>query len=70
MAAVSLFWDTSMAAVTSCENTLLNLKSPVGTSQSICISVYSARRLDQKSCNVQRIIEIKGFTIFVGARLL
>ena len=24
MAAVSLFWDTNMAAVTSCENTLLN----------------------------------------------
>ena len=32
MAAVSLFWDTNMAAVTSCENTLvyfLNIKSSV-----------------------------------------
>ena len=26
MAAVSLFWDTNMAAVMSCENTLLGLK--------------------------------------------
>ena len=25
MAAVSLFWDTNMAAVTSCENTLYNI---------------------------------------------
>ena len=30
MAAVSLFWDTNMAAVTSCENTLLTvLQQPV-----------------------------------------
>ena len=26
MAAISLFWDTNMAAVTSCENTLLAVK--------------------------------------------
>ena len=30
MAAISLFWDTNMAAVTSCENTLLELTLDTG----------------------------------------
>ena len=32
MAALSLFWDTNMAAVTSCENTLLIQESMYGMS--------------------------------------
>ena len=34
MAAVSLFWDTNMAAVTSCENILYN-KTPASCSEAI-----------------------------------
>ena len=34
MAAVSLSWDTNMAAVTSCENTLLELTTSLGLCQS------------------------------------
>ena len=55
MAAVSLFWDTNMAAVTSCENTLL-------TTQPLTDVWLIFVRDEQNS--IVNVNHIKGVTIF------
>ena len=50
MAAVSLFWDTNMAAVTSCENTLLPAEQ----------ESWVLSELDKKKGELRRAISTRG----------
>ena len=62
MAAVLLFWDTNMAAVTSCENTLFIILAPSRRVDSIKISLSRDLRARTLACFYARIFKFYAIT--------
>ena len=52
MAAVSLFWDTNMAAVTLCENTLFDKSKPKHIRSSIVGTELSCFLIELTFCGI------------------
>ena len=62
MAVISLFWDTNMAAVTSCENTLYFLNRILATSDfTLCaVSVLTSRAI-----SVDRLLALSYWDVYL-----
>ena len=66
MAAVLLFWDTNMAAVTSCENTLYTLFFQFSINSIKRISIDTARKRALKYSNLPSLKVIRGLSGHYG----
>ena len=65
MAAISLFWDTNMAAVTSCENTLYVARAMKEQCQTVFRAIVYLSLFSSDQCK-KKIIITSGFFVISG----